>query len=530
MSLDLLKNILLNNAGLAVSLVLTASMFCQEPDASDSVIRLSLPSWMLNLPRRSVLIGVWFVAYLLLVRFVMANKSGRLRQWVKDVQSTTNSTMIRVSSNEAVNRIRTSAAATSCARLLNLAGCGRGPEDRTLIISAAESFLSVEIISSLSLLELKDLFYYARHVNSDAFERQQFINALPPPARLAVYALDEVTAASRGGIPLPNAQTEMDALYYTAVLRIFAEWRSVRLVPKGSSQRYAFGMGVARRDLLQNITKVEDAAHQWLLFHECSVHQWKHTEESTIPRVESPTIRQLLERELQMNIHARLPCLAEASAASGVLWSKRQLQYQTSLLAFVIQVPFMFPDSKAAVLAAYKSTYDKYHGFFVRKIFQGSFEAAPPADEILHSIRSDSPCDDGDDAQTEDLTDIDSESDESSWVQLPVDGPAHGEEANPAPPPLIVKLEQRSPFDHIVQEATKFISQCIGQANLSPSMKANALRSLTNAEDSCRHTVVKHRPDTNTADIRAFISIAQPLLDEIDGLIARLNMNDPTKV
>jgi hypothetical protein len=147
--------------------------------------------------------------------------------------------------------------------------------------------------------------------------------------------------------------------------------------------------------LLHNVTKMEQAAHAWMGFHQ-GVYDYSSNE----IKASSPTIRQLLQvrlvvtcavssflfecmlctgicvhprihlfsptlqrcshmfffillktpqHEIELRVHSHLPALADKSAASGLLWAKRQIHYQTMLFENISQIPFAFPSSKAAV-------------------------------------------------------------------------------------------------------------------------------------------------------------------------------------
>jgi hypothetical protein len=494
--------------------VVIAAILSRQADAATE-LRSLLMDWALGLTDRSVLIGGWVVVYALLLRLIVSNKSHRLQEWIKDVHDTTNTAMTRVTSSDAVSRIRSSVAASSCARLLNLTGCSQ-QDDRTMVISATEPFLPLDQVARLSLLDMKDLFYYAKHVNNgSAFAREKFLKNLRLSARLAAHALDEATASSRGSAALPTSQTDIDALYYAAVLRLFAEWRTVRLVPTGSNQRYSFGMGLARRDLVQNISKIEDAAHQWLLFNEGFMHQSNSTAEKAYRHAESPTLRQLLDHEIRERLHRNLPRLADQSAASGLLWSKRQLCYQTTVFENTLQIPSVYPTSKAAVNAAYKSTYDAYHGFIVKQLFQGSFEAAPAANEIFAFMSALSSVEE--DAQTDDMSASDDENDSEGWIQLPVDATYDDGSVRLIQPP------DEHPMEQIATHVATFFGQCVGlQGRSRPS------RNIMGATPTPPTSLVGDA--SIKFDISKYLEVVKPLLAEIDDLIAQLNMNDPTKV
>eukprot|EP00522_Entomoneis_paludosa_P012284 CAMPEP_0172452900 /NCGR_PEP_ID=MMETSP1065-20121228/10417_1 /TAXON_ID=265537 /ORGANISM="Amphiprora paludosa, Strain CCMP125" /LENGTH=688 /DNA_ID=CAMNT_0013205031 /DNA_START=421 /DNA_END=2487 /DNA_ORIENTATION=+ len=341
------------------------------------------------------------------------------------------------------------------------------PEKRQLILSASESFLSLEIMEQMTLADMAHVFLYAQKVNQQGFSKTTFQQACRPAAVQAMQALDVATATSRGTLSSPHNPDQripvallstpstadsdaMDALSFCAAARIFAEWRNVRAVPPGCPA-YAFGMGLAKRDLIQNIRKMEQAAHDWMDFYQgvMLVNDNNSTPEpagtstttTRIQSVTSPTIRQLLQHELETNCHARLPVLVEQSAASGLLWTKRQLQYQSSAMDNNARVPMEFPTPKAAFNAAYESVYGKFHGFLVRTVFQNTFEAAPPANEVLQHMNipyqqdataaaNSTPSPDGDDEELSKLsnhqdkkpqTEEPEQDDDETWIQLPLE-------------------------------------------------------------------------------------------------------------
>jgi hypothetical protein len=85
-----------------------------------------------------------------------------------------------------------------------------------------------------------------------------------------------------------------------------------------------------------------------------------------MPRI--PTLRQLLQYEIDVDFHpnSKLPRLKEKSAAMGLLWVVRQLQYQTTIFKNVISVPEVFPTAIDAVSAAYSKVYSNFHGWAVQ--------------------------------------------------------------------------------------------------------------------------------------------------------------------
>lgn len=246
-------------------------------------------------------------------------------------------------------------------------------------ITRKECFAKLDYIGKLSIHDLIALFRYANDVNQVDFNRKKFMVEQNQVLRSVVTAVDVAVAMSRGGqkqksmFHTQRRHGEVDALYFTAVMRVFAEWRSIRLVPNGYN-RYAMGLNLAYRDILQNLAKIEDGVHAYMKHHSIA-----HDDDTPI----CPTLRDVLEFEIETGVHRNLPLLKERSAASGVLWSKRQLHYQTALFANTLQVPYTFATTQAGFLAAYSEVYDLYHGWAIKQIFSQSFGGSPPLNEIF---------------------------------------------------------------------------------------------------------------------------------------------------
>jgi hypothetical protein len=448
----------------------------------------------------------------------------------------------------------------------------------------------IGVVEQLALGDIADLFRYAAEVRrKHVFDRSAFVTSLPPTSPLVRWgvlkAIDRVAVESSGiGAYLlaPKAEEignnrnddddedddddEVDALHFCAAVRMFAEWRVLRLVPPGCHQRYTIGMNLARRDLLQNVHKMEEAVHSWLLAHH------RHPQSDNNPTSTSsfcrPTLRQVLELEKgQAGMHPRLPRLTDRSGASGLLWMVRQLSYQTRLFDNLARIPYHFATSRSAVTAAYEATYRPYHGFIVRNIFQSSFEAAPDADTILRfmelpnldaiTVAEDQEWSDlyegADDARKENDED-------DGWVQLPVEDPKDDSllYSNSALEQSY-KIRDRSfpgaqlapsaqlptPLDHVgrfVEEQRsklqRLMGQCVGfQADGNPNrnvMEATgvvgsssfAMRSSDprgdDSKDQNLHTVANVIP--------SYLAVLQPLLAKLERLIDEFNMNDPTKI
>ena len=214
----------------------------------------------------------------------------RVHSMVENCSHQVDTVMMRVSSNKTLTRIK-----SSSMRLLDLA-TGRhegGAESclmenrRTPKLSIPTApFVSSEMIAELSLIDIKDLFRYVLVMNQTDFDRHAFLSEINNfYCREVIHAMDRAVLSSRGESSIagpsiattinevPVEQTtdcaaldpsEMDALYFVAVICIFAEWRTVRLVPPVGYHRYSIGMGLAKRDLIQNAQKIEIAVHQYL--------------------------------------------------------------------------------------------------------------------------------------------------------------------------------------------------------------------------------------------------------------------------
>jgi Glycolipid transfer protein (GLTP) len=504
----------------------------------------------------------------------------------------------RVSSGQTMTRIRSSVSASSM-RIMELATGRRSSgmhetettdtaETRTLIITAQRSFLPLDKVAILSLADVKDLMRYTIDRNRLDFRRSDFLASLTPAAREAAAAMDAAVLASRG--PLSTLSTrpissnsckqvdaaaagDMDALMFVAFSRIFAEWRSLRLVPAGY-KRYNAAMNMARRDLGQNLQKIETAVHSWMAHKEysksaavelskgrqvcCTLNRVRikhgkiHTKNRLFSQpsfcivplrlqLSSPTLKQLLVWEKEQNLHIRLPRLMEKSGASGVLWTQRQLQYQTSIFHNLLRIPTTFASSKDAVAFAYKATYEAYHGFLVRSIFQSSFDASPDVNVILEHMKASNGYeqnssrrgDDHDAATADTCQDDDSSSSSETFV-----------DCKQIPASIDVGAEEKSHVNafselgqHLAQEWMKlerFLNQCKGEDRhdvsprdilLAPSSKGTAGRNGLSSKIASLANIQRAAEE----EIPSFLAVVQPILSGLDEMIDKLNMKDPTK-
>lgn len=278
--------------------VLIAVHFLQHAKQTNTI---SLTTLVVSLSNESAMSRSWAVVYAVVVYVLLSHKCGHLREQVADIttRAVTSSavTQAAASSTEALSKIRSSVSVTSM-RLFGVKDRGSGDDDgtgRSLAISQKECFLDEDSVSNLTLHDIQHVFSYAFQSNSAHFDLEKFLVTLRPAAQKAIEAIEKVLVASRGAQVEPfQRQTcceygSVDALAFAAAVRLFAEWRTLRLVPEGN-QRYGVGMGLARRDLVQNVAKIEQAAHTWLSFH-----QGVYDRTSNQLKAISPTIRQLLQ-------------------------------------------------------------------------------------------------------------------------------------------------------------------------------------------------------------------------------------------
>uniref|UniRef100_A0A7S2MRW6 Glycolipid transfer protein domain-containing protein n=1 Tax=Helicotheca tamesis TaxID=374047 RepID=A0A7S2MRW6_9STRA len=273
----------------------------------------------------------------------------------------------------------------------------RTMEARRPILSESSSFISRKKIAELTLGDISTAFIYVTQASREEIDNNVFRNSLSAKAKEMTIAIEEATAISMGH-GVSSAQTkasqtyqqgekigppvygDIDALQFCAAMRIFAEWRLLRQVPDGY-KGYAVGMSLGHKDIVQNVAKIENAVHAFI--------DWRLDQKQTLgaelPIISSPTLRELLQYEIDTGINpeTKLPRLREKSAAMGLLWVRRQFHYQTSIFSNVLDVPEKYNTARDAVSAAYSEVYDAFHGWAVQKIFNYSFQAAPDADIIF---------------------------------------------------------------------------------------------------------------------------------------------------
>lgn len=282
----------------------------------------------------------------------------------------------------------------------------------SMILSATEPFLSAKDIADMTLRDVSFAFRYIIEAGRKDFHLKTFLSRSfegePVNTRMKkiVQSIEDAVEKSRGIDILPATTSveydldnivdlkrplssvgygDIDALRFCAAMRLLAEWRLLRQVPPGY-KGYAVGMSLGHKDVVQNVAKIESAAHEWIEAQ--SIEEAKCDEDEVCKQRRSPTLRQLLIHEIDTDIHPnhKLPRLKEKSSAMGLLWVRRQLHYQTSIFDNIISVPKKFPSVIDAVSAAYTEVYGKLHGWAVQKIFNYSFQSAPSAEDIFRHM------------------------------------------------------------------------------------------------------------------------------------------------
>lgn len=297
-----------------------------------------------------------------------------------------------------------------------------------ITLSSLNPFVSTDIIARMTLSDVAIVFSFAIESGRVGFSRDSFVSSSGLSAEL-IYVIDKVNEASEKsrGVGVMPASTQslneiredasfspieygdVDCLLFCAAMRIFAEWRLIRQTPEGF-KAYAIGMSLGHKDVVQNVAKIENAVHNWIetrsrevatehalmiaknrcLSQEIEIHSENNclnlvmNKDNINPR--SPTIKELLSHEIEVNLHPNLPRLKDNSAAMGLLWVNRQLQYQTTIFENILNVPDKYPSMNLAVSSAYSEVYDQFHSWAVQKIFNYSFQAAPDVNLIFRHM------------------------------------------------------------------------------------------------------------------------------------------------
>jgi hypothetical protein len=400
------------------------------------------------------------------------------------------------------------------------------------VLSESKSFLRVEDIAEMTLKDLTMAFRYAVESTREDFNRPKFLKGVLPRVKNAVEKMSEAVSKSRGngvkpaltgGLAAIPESGDMDALNFCAAMRIFAEWRVLRAVPEGY-KGYAVGMSLGHKDVVQNVAKIEQAVHTWIdhrreLLSIQEGFEEDATDINTASSVElrSPTLRDLLQFEIDMEVHDKLPRLKEKTAAMGLLWVRRQLQYQTALFDNVLHVPTRFESTKHAVAAGYFQVYERYHGWAVQKIFSYSFQAAPDATEIYKSMNP---------ARVKELTEA-----------------AKTRGVNPlgigvCSEKFTITIEEGNPFEkvgrHIGREWDKLAGSVVqifsGKHSRIKLQRVRGGSQVEAQQADIDEYISREMTKDAHEHILAHLEVVQPLLKDLAELFDKLNMDDPAKV
>ena len=400
----------------------------------------------------------------------------------------------------------------------------KNSKPRPLVISAPKPFVSLEAIGDLTLSEVGQFFRYAMESTRTGFDRGLFHRSVSPRVAKVIEAMDKAVDQARGPdaanaliTPVEGSFGQVDALKFAAAQRIFAEWRVIRQVPEGY-KGYSVGMSLGQKDVVQNLVKIEQGVHQWLINN---------------PGERSPTLYQLLHSELEMGTHPRLPRLSEKSSAMGLLWVRRQMEYQTNVFYNVIQVPERFESGKEAIAAAYKQTYDRYHGWAVQKIFNYSFQAAPEPEKIYRHMNPH--------RLAEAKREAHHRNSMGAATRIPPAAeksdshPGRSDTDAPNKHPVIAFLDhvggEWDKFaDHVGGEWDKLAQNVVGVFDRDRKEGSSNQSQGTDSAEEVDAYITQVMVQDAQEQITSYLEVVGPLMQDLRVLFDNLNMDDPTKV
>jgi len=366
---------------------------------------------------------------------------------------------------------------------------------RPCAISSPKPFLSSKSIGELTLTEVGKAFDYAVQCTQKDFDRSRFEQGLPARVKSMFTAMDNVAATSRG--PDVRAATTVDRVHhrlhmpsgdidtfqFCAAARVLSEWRMVRQVPEGY-KKFASSMRMGNNDVVQNIGKMEAAAHDYI------DDQKEHQAGLPDPKpVHSPTLREMLQFEVEMGYHPSLPKLKEVSGAMGLLWVRRQLQFQTSSFTNLCRIPKKFSGPTEALAATYDQVYSKFHRGITQKIFNYSFREGPEIHEIYKMMNP------------RRLKEVKESLDR---IEAAKPGTAQNRQMN-IPKAALSDTESSSDDADVIP----------GHANIP--------------EDPLERQIWQEMEADAHHHIQEFVKSIQPVLDDLENLFGEFNMNDPKR-
>ena len=359
---------------------------------------------------------------------------------------------------------------------------------RPCALSASKPFFPEKSIGELTLKEVGKAFDYAVHSTREDFDEDAFMQGVQPRVKSMFEAMDKAAATSRGK-DVKAATTgvhhyhhnqhpgDIDTFKFCAAARILSEWRLVRQVPEGN-KRYASSMKMGNKDVVQNIGKMEAAAHDYI------DNQKMQSSSSSSSKIKSPTLRDMLQFEVDQGYHPTLPKLKEVSGGMGLLWVRRQLQFQTATFQNLLDIPKKIAGPGEAFSVAYEQVYSNFHRKLTKKVFNYSFKEGPEIHEVYKCMNP---------RRLKEVM-------ESPNLEDSSDPPQTG-------------FRRFKP--HSSTESTKNEDQLMEGS--SPPADAFERRVWSEMEiDAHEH-------------IKAFVKDIQPVLDDLAELFDEFNMNDPKK-
>uniref|UniRef100_A0A7S3KZF6 Glycolipid transfer protein domain-containing protein n=2 Tax=Amphora coffeiformis TaxID=265554 RepID=A0A7S3KZF6_9STRA len=375
--------------------------------------------------------------------------------------------------------------------------------DRPMVLSATEPFVKTKLIAELTLADVTEAFRYATESNKEGFDEAKFLRKLDHNMKQIITSMKNAVEQSRGSdaqdsfvLATQTPVGSMDALKFSAAMRIFAEWRLLRQVPEGY-KGFAVGMSLGHKDVVQNVVKIEQRVHDWLDFQSDEME-----DDNSVLR--SPTIAQILEHEQNMNAHPNLPRLMDKTAAMGLLWVRRQLMYQTSLFANALKVPTTYSTSKDAIVAAYIEVYDRYHGWAVQKIFNYSFQSAPEAVEVFRHMNP----------RKLDEVKVDLRNGKLSRSSPTKESNFTAANADENPVAAF--------FGNIGNDIGNWWNEVTNKKKSTPIVGSD--------DDQFEQLVSAAMENDASQHIAHYMTVVEPILNDLAGVFDKYNMDDPTKV
>ena len=278
--------------------------------------------------------------------------------------------------------------------------------DRPCALSATKPFFAPEQIGQLTLTDVGKAFDYATKSTRQGFDKRQYQQSFQQqqqPIVLKLFqAMDQAAATSRGkggqaavtgtaaaaaaADPSHNNRQQhgdMDTFQFCAAARLLSEWRLVRQVPEGH-KRYASSMKLGHKDVVQNINKMETAAHEYM---DAQPQPQQQTpQQLNNNRQSSPSLRDMLQYEIDKEYHPERPKLQEASGAMGLLWVRRQLEFQTTTFQNLLDIPSKISTPAEALAVAYDHVYMNVHKWATQKIFRYTMQEGPEIHEVYQCM------------------------------------------------------------------------------------------------------------------------------------------------